>query len=946
MTHFFEKRDPWGHGMALWVLVAMIFIAPLAWWSVKQIDLENDVENWLPSDDSHARIFGWFHDHFPAKDRILVSWKGSSLEDPRVQQLKEKLEGTLGSDGMRRNGLKSVESVVTPHDVIGRMVRHKIEHDEAIRRLQGVLIGTGPLKVRLTEAGRDRRQKVIQTLQDQAKLQLGLDLDMSDAAGHLEELDEFYEEHELDGEQLDVSIAEEESVAEEEISVAATREHDVQVAWMGMHVHPQQVKQVRALLSNLRGRDTKQHPQGEPLVAESFFEPGSPVALSVSLSEAGKADRSGTFQAIRRAAEDVGIPENNLYLGGRAVVGSALNQAVKKAAWNREVPITSLHKRSVLLTSVLVAIGLAVVMLRSVRLVALVLVVAVYTTLLAVALVPITNGSMNMVLVVMPTLLIVLSMSAAIHMVNYWRYAFHQNVRSAVVEAVKMARQPCTLASVTTAIGLMSLATSPLAPVRDFGFYSAVGCLLSLVVVLFGLPALLEFWPAKSAAKTEIDERAWTHLAGLLTKYRMPVIALSVVAFGVCTYGLRWFHTETKVIRYFPDHARVVQDYRFLEENLSGIIPVETIVCFDRQAQQETNFLQRLELVRDVQDKIRAHPEISGTISLTDFQPVSVPPAENATFLQKARYHKRANAVQARITYSGHSAAGAFLAIAKKSADLQADGSRLSSEPGDELWRITAQVAILSDLDYGVLTRDLNEIARSTLKYHTGAGHVVTGMVPLLLRTQQAVLESLIHSFCLAFAVIAVMMVILLKSPASGLISMLPNLLPVGLVFGLICWNDMAIDIGTMITASVALGIAVDGTLHMLTWFRAGIADGLSRRAAVERALLHCGPAMCQTSAAIGIGLLMLSAADLLLVSRFGWLMAALIGTALISDLILLPALLAGPLGHFLEKTAADRQTVLPAEFPSHALPHPNLQAHIAAEKPRLAVRIDRSQVD
>ena len=81
-----------------------------------------------------------------------------------------------------------------------------------------------------------------------------------------------------------------------------------------------------------------------------------------------------------------------------------------------------------------------------------------------------------------------------------------------------------------------------------------------------------------------------------------------------------------------------------------------------------------------------------------------------------------------------------------------------------------------------------------------------------------------------------------------------------------------------MITASVALGIAVDGTLHLLTWFRKGIQEGLTRNQAIEKALMHCGPAMWQTSAAVGIGLIMLAFADLLLVHRFGWLMAALIG--------------------------------------------------------------------
>ena len=176
-------------------------------------------------------------------------------------------------------------------------------------------------------------------------------------------------------------------------------------------------------------------------------------------------------------------------------------------------------------------------------------------------------------------------------------------------------------------------------------------------------------------------------------------------------------------------------------------------------------------------------------------------------------------------------------------------------------------------------------------------------VVPLFLRTQQAVLRSLIESFGLAFALIAIVMIVVLRHPISGLISMLPNLFPVGVVFGLISWARIPVDIGTMITASVALGIAIDGTLHLITWFQEGIRDGLSRDEATCKALRHCGPAMWQTSIAIALGMLMLTGADLLLISRFGWLMAALIAMALIGDVVLLPALLHGWLGAIIERT-------------------------------------------
>ncbi len=917
MMHFFEKRDPWGNGMALWVVVAMAFLVPLGWWSLRQIDLENDVENWLPTDDPQARILNWFSDHFETRDAILVSWEGSSLDDPRTQPFAEKLVGTRDEHGVLRGGLKQLNSAITPQDLIAEMTAHRVDRDEAVRRLHGVLVGIGPMKVRLTAAGREHPEAAQQALIAAAREQLQIELQVSPSALAVAESTDYGEEYD------DELPAEGETPGKPFVRM---RPHDFQVRWRGMHVQVDMAEKLSEVAAGLRGTPTRKSPEGELLIAECFSVPGAPIAMSVGLTEAGLADVEGTLDEIRRIAEECHIPADSLRMGGRAVAADELNVEVKKAGWNRDFPILQIHRRSVLLMSCLVGAGLAFLMLRSFRLATLVLIVALYSVFLTVALVPVTNGSMNMVLVVMPTLLLVLTISAAIHVANYWKHAAARDYRTAVVEAARMAREPCMWASFTTAIGLISLTTSPLAPVRDFGFYAAIGCVVSVIVVLFGMPALLLFWPGRPPKEEQVGSgRVWTGIGSVLCRYRTLVTVVSAAVLCVCLTGLQWFRTETKVIRYFPDETRVVQDYNFLEENLSGIVPVDVVIRFDETARRNRSFLERMELVRQVQDKIRTHPEISGTISLTDFQPKTAPPPADATFFQKARYNKRAHTMEERIKSEGGSKVSAFLAVADAPVRLEPQQGRyLDVEPGDELWRITAQVAIMSDLNYAQLTGDwenplarpgdLNELAQSVLRFEPGASHTVTGMVPLFLRTQQAVLESLIVSFGLAFAVIAAVMMFLLRNPIAGLITMIPNILPVGVVFGLISWYGIAVDIGTMITASVALGIAVDGTLHLLTWFRAGLEQGETREQAIAKALRHCGPAMTQTSAAVGLGLLMLAPADLLLVSRFGWLMASLIGAALVADLIVLPALLAGPLGALIENTQASRARAAAAE--------------------------------
>lgn len=914
MAHFFERRGRWGNGPALWVLVAMALLAPIALRALKTIQLKNDVENWLPHDDPQAVILRWYRDRFPIEDRVLISWDDNSLHDPRMELLKQKLEGTLNAAGEREGGVEFVEEVNGPLDVLERMQTGGVSTEGGLERLTGVLVGPGPIRVRFQDSLSDdtreqAKQALLTGLQQQFEQPITL---VGPAVGAGEPLAarlEVEEQPAVDAAQLgDAENADAEAVANDELT--PLRAYDVGVFWPGMHERPEELQAVREWIRRFQY-------QNQPVVADAFLQVGSPVALTAVLSPAAHGQTSEVLQAIREAAVEAGIPADQLRMGGRPVAGSELNQSVKTAGWNRDYPAWLLPRRSPLLMCGVVGIVLAFVMLRSGRLTFLVVVVALYTVMLAVALVPLTRGSMNMVLVVMPPLLSVLTLSAAIHLANYWKHAALADPQTAVVNACRTARTPCVLASLTTSIGLMSLMTSPLQPVEDFGYYAAIGCLISLTVVMYGLPAMLQFLPAKVPREDELDLRRWGKLADGLIRHWKLTAGLAVGLFVGSVIGLQHFRTETKVIRYFPDSARVVQDYNFLEGQLSGIVPVDVVVRFDSsqlQGKNELNFLQRAAIVRDVEAAIRTHPEISGSVSLADFLTIRKPLPANASTFQKVGAYRRAHETEQRILADMDGAAGRFLQIIKEPQTLQlGSGREMAVEAGDEVWRITAQVAVMSDLSYADLIGDfdhradnpgeLNVLVQSVLRRHPGTDHLVTGMVPLFLQTQQAVLDSLIVSFAAAFGLIGIVMIVLLRSIPAGLFTMIPNVLPVGVVFGMISWGGMPVDIGTMITASVALGIAIDGTLHLLTWFRNGIAAGRSRPEAIRRALMHCGPALWQTSAAVGLGLLMLSQAELLLVSRFGWLMAALIGAALVADVIVLPALLAGPLGAIIERS-------------------------------------------
>lgn len=896
MTHFLEKKDPWGHGMGLWMLVLFACALPPAVWALTKIDLDNDIRKWIPADDPNAQTLAWYQEHFPHSESIIVTWEGSTLNDPRTQWLADRLGGVPDEDGVRRGGLKHVEHVVTPQELLRRIEDDGVSHEEALRRLQGVLIGTGPLKLRLTELGQERQKSTLKTLQDSVRSELGIELDV------LGPVEDWVPEKSIDDYQLARAIVDTE---EEYEPFPDLPEHHAQVRWAGMMPDSGTSRRIIEIADSLSVENDSAEDRGNTslkLVEKSFFVPGSPVTVAVVLNEAGEADKKGAIAELRKIVADVGIPAEGLHLGGRPVAGRALNDSIKRAAWNPDFPIWNLPGRSIILFSGAVGIILAFVMLRSAVLAMLVLFISYYTVLLNVAVVPMTGGTMNMVLVVMPTLLLVLTMSGAIHVASYWRFAAKTDLATAPVRAARLAARPCSLASLTTAFGLLSLTTSPLAPVAHFGLYSALGCFVGLGAILYGLPALLQYVPEKAARPNRAMPDVWLPIGRFIVGHARPVAISCLLLFAVCSAGLFQFDTETKVIKFFPDTAQVVKDYRYIEQNTGGIIPVDVVIRFaegDRAPVADgLLFSERQEIVRRIQEKlVQRHRDITGAVSLATFRP-----AEDEQELQRKASNPflRKIDTQTELKVMETSAARSFITLAEEHRET---GGRTLSEAGDELWRITAQVNIMTDVDYSVLISEIDEIVREEARFSGGTSHVVTGMVPLFLETQNAVLTSLIQSFLLAFVVIGIVISLVLKSAKAGLVTMLPNVLPISTVFGAISWFHIKVDIGTMITASVALGIAVDGTLHLLTWFREGLRSGQDRSEAVTMALGHCGPALFQTSVAVGIGLVVLLPAELSLISRFGWLMAAMIMTALFADLVLLPAMLAGWLGKVIAET-------------------------------------------
>jgi predicted RND superfamily exporter protein len=215
----------------------------------------------------------------------------------------------------------------------------------------------------------------------------------------------------------------------------------------------------------------------------------------------------------------------------------------------------------------------------------------------------------------------------------------------------------------------------------------------------------------------------------------------------------------------------------------------------------------------------------------------------------------------------------------------------------------------LDEIDYGQFVAQIEKTVNAAInemKTVDGAdpsafvslkGVTYTGLVPLVYKAQHTLLDNLIWGFVGDWFLITIVMMLVVRSVSAGLLLMLPAVFPAAIVFGLMGWSGLLIDTGTVMTPAVALGVTVDDVVHFMLKFRDGLRAGKRRRHAIMFAYEHCAKAMYQSWGVISLGLSVFALSPFMPTKSFGWMMLTLLSASLLGNLLMLPALLAGPLG-------------------------------------------------
>ncbi len=431
------------------------------------------------------------------------------------------------------------------------------------------------------------------------------------------------------------------------------------------------------------------------------------------------------------------------------------------------------------------------------------------------------------------------------------------------------------LTAFTTALGFASFAQADLKPVAGLGYMAAFGAMLAWALTYLVLGALLFILPVKMGRirpeSAALDQRLATRYTAFLGRHRRKAMAIAaVVTVGSFALAVR-NEVNADPFKYFDKDVPVRIANEFVEKAVGGSRGFELVVSAGAEdGVKDPAFLRKVDAL---QTWIAAQPGITRTISLVD------------VLKQMNRSLHRDDQTHYRLPDDREAIAQELLLYTMSLPQGMDINDRITIK--NDALRMTVLNTIATSREAVQMVEAIEAKAQDL-----GLDAHGTGKYTLYQRTNGYVVKAFLTSTFTAIFSITLVMVIFLRSIKLGLVAMIPNLVPIVVGGAFLKLIGQPLDMGTVIVASVCLGIAVDDTIHVLANYRRLRSQGLPPDEAVASVLAHVGRALVATTAILVISFGSFVFADFTPNLYFGMLTAVILGVALLTDLTVTCAIL------------------------------------------------------
>lgn len=477
----------------------------------------------------------------------------------------------------------------------------------------------------------------------------------------------------------------------------------------------------------------------------------------------------------------------------------------------------------------------------------------------------------NMVTMILPTLVLIIGVSDCVHVMNHvaelapgWKGTRRELVR----EAAGFVFWPCLFNTVTTVVGFASLATAPMAVLRDMGVFAAIGLAGAFVVALTLCPiALMSPRVQPTLSDNGKLQRLVDACADLALRRPAPVLVVTGVLALVSALGISRIQVDTYSIDYLRKSHDVRQDSDWIEANLGPYTPLEFVVRSDARVDRP----EVLAALDAWERKMEAHPRVGWATSVADVA---------------KRLNRELSAAHAEVVPADPAALEQAFLLYTASPDVdlsqQVEGDWAAA-------RVTVGIDMMSAGEMGHLIDELMAMAALP----EGVSIEATGYLPLYVHMMDYIVRSQLSSFGLAFVLIFGLIAAIFRSVRLAALAVPANLVPILLTLGVMGFAGIRLDVATVTIGAVVLGLVVDDTVQFLYRYQHELARLGDSEAAARATVRSLGRSLAITAVVLALGFSVLGFAGIKSVAYFGLLVALALGTGVFGDLLVLPAMLA-----------------------------------------------------
>ena len=488
----------------------------------------------------------------------------------------------------------------------------------------------------------------------------------------------------------------------------------------------------------------------------------------------------------------------------------------------------------------------------------------------------------SILMALVPPVLIVIGIPNCIFLINKFHSEFRlsKNKEDALSKMIQKIGNITLLTNVTTASGFAAFILTNSETLQEFGVIASLNILFIFLLSLFIIPIYFSFSSAPKKRHTQHLDKKWInnlvqYLAYLVKYKRKHIYVITVVLIVVGFFGIIQLKTTGNITEDLPKEQALYQDLKFLESNFGGVLPLEVLVNTKKKNGLLKSYnLRKIEKLSDV---LETYPEFSKPSSYID----AVKYSKQAFYNGDSTYYSLPNSQEQRVISS----------YLKNSSEGLGFGNLLMDSLKQEA-RISLRVADIStskmDSIFDSLLPKINEIFDPE-KYDV----TITGASIVFLNGTKFLIKNLVLSLLLVIVLISIFMAWMFNSFRMVVVSIIPNLIPLLLTGAIMGYFGIALKPSTILVFSIAFGISVDDTIHFLAKYRQELLmNNWNIRKSVFSALNETGVSMFYTSVVLFFGFFIFVASDFGGTIALGLLVSITLMLAMLSNLLLLPALL------------------------------------------------------